>query len=450
MVRRRSAESFSRARFIRRWFAIVGFVVISSILAIASLESGAFLVLSTYHWIRPNSRDNFADSSPAYSEYAWAPEYWKEEKARWKSQHGNYEPFVVWGAAPWHSKYINTDATPQGTWRRTINARNGGCETQNSVEVWMFGGSTLYGTGVPDEATLPSLLSRELNSAGPECFVVSNFGVEGYVTNQEIILLMEQLKSGRRPDIVIFYDGINDSFAGAISPGIPNAHVSLATIKARVEGSVAGRVDFLRNSNTLQLVMTGVNWLRRPAETRIEELGPKASATLDNYETNLHMAKILGAAYGFRVFCFWQPALVYGHKLLDPFEVKIASDEATKSLFHTLAKVYQKAEEQSASSGSFVFLGGIFDTVKQPLYIDKWMHLDPGGNELVARSIAKYLEDGLSVQSRPAGIHSGFRLQSPQSIHPQRDRDSPSHLPDRKPTSVPQWQQFRRPRQYPN
>ena len=116
------------------------------------------------------------------------------------------------------------------------------------------------------------------------------------------------------------------------------------------------------------------------------------------------MAKILGEAYGFQVFCFWQPALVYGHKPLHPFEMKIADNAATKSSFCTLAEVYRKAEEQSASSRSFVFLGGIFDTVKEPLYIDKWMHLDPDGNELVARSIAKYLKDRLDVQTGPKGI----------------------------------------------
>jgi lysophospholipase L1-like esterase len=400
--------SLSRVRFVRRGFALVGFVVISSIVAIALLESGAFLVLSAYHWIRPDSRDNFADSSPAYTEYSWAPEYWKEEKARWKSQHGSYEPFLIWGAASWHSKYINTDATSQGTWRRTINATNRGCEKQTSVEVWMFGGSTLYGTGVPDEATLPSFLSRKLNSAGLGCFVVSNFGVEGYVTNQEIILLMEQLKAGRRPGIVIFYDGVNDSFAGAISPGIPTAHVSLANIKARVEGSVAGRVDFLRDSYTLQLVISGMNLLRRSRsdETRIEETGPKASATLDNYETNLWIARVLGEAYGFRVFCFWQPALVYGHKPLHPFEMRIAGNDATKNSFRILAELYQKAEERSDSSGTFVFLGDIFDTVKEPLYIDKWMHLDPAGNELVAESIAKYLDGGLNLRGKPTEIQS--------------------------------------------
>ncbi|MGB2635963.1 MAG: hypothetical protein WAM58_18685 [Candidatus Acidiferrum sp.] len=69
--------------------------------------------------------------------------------------------------------------------------------------------------------------------------------------------------------------------------------------------------------------------------------------------------------------------------------MKIASNDSTKTSFRILAGVYRKAEEQSASSGGFVFLGDIFDTVKEPLYIDKWMHLDPGGNEVIARSIAK-------------------------------------------------------------
>ena len=43
----------------------------------------------------------------------------------------------------------------------------------------------MYGTGVPDWATLPSYLSRDLNAVG-DCAVVSNFGVEGYVTQSRV------------------------------------------------------------------------------------------------------------------------------------------------------------------------------------------------------------------------------------------------------------------------
>jgi lysophospholipase L1-like esterase len=388
---------------LRPFFALVGYAVISLIIAVVLLEFGAFVVWTAYHWIRPSLQDKMAHTSPAYSGYPWASEFWKEEKSRWKSQHGSYEPFRIWGVAPWNGKYINTDSSPNGTWRRTINPSNNACEKQN-VEVWMFGGSTLYGTGVPDWATIPSYLSRDLKSAKTGCVLVRNFGVEGYVTNQELILLMEQLKAGGRPGIVIFYDGVNDSYAGAVSPGVPTAHMSLSNIKARLEGTLAGRLDFLRSSYTLQLATAALNSSHRSsaAGSAVDDTESKVAATLDNYELNLQIATILGKAYGFRVLCFWQPAFVHGHKPLLPFEMTVAGNQAAKNSFNILTKVYQHAQRRAATDHAFVFLGDVFDSVKEPVYIDKWMHLAPLGNELVARSIAEYVEASLDDRPKPS------------------------------------------------
>lgn len=385
-----------KASRILRVCTFLGRVVLTLILVSLLLEFGAFVALSAYHWLRPDTQDNFAYMSPAYSKYPWASEFWKQERLRWKSEKSKYLPFRVWGVAPWHSTYINTDDTPTGAWRRTINTPS--CDTQSASEVWIFGGSTVFGTGVPDWATMPSYLSRELNSAGIGCFVVTNYGSEGYVTNQELILLMEQLKVGRRPGIVIFYDGVNDSYVGALRPGIPSAHASFANIKARVEGSLAGRIDFLGGSYALQLVKLALGSFHQSSTfAKDREIETKAFAVLDNYEANLHLAKILGEAYGFRVFCFWQPALVYGHKPLDPFELKIAETESTRDLFPALNPAYEEAKRRAATNGSFVFLGDIFESMKEPVYIDKWMHLAPVGNEIVARSVAKHVENSLNT-----------------------------------------------------
>jgi len=388
---------------LRPFFDLVGYAAISLVIVVVLLEFGSFVVWTAYHWVRPSLQDNIADTSPAYSGYPWASEFWKEEKSRWKSQHGSYEPFLVWGVAPWNGKYINTDSSPNGTWRRTINPSNYACEKQN-VEVWMFGGSTLYGTGVPDWATIPSYLSRDLNSAKTGCLLIRNFGVEGYVTNQEVILLMEQLKAGGRPGFVIFYDGVNDSYAGAVSPGVPTAHMSLSNIKARVEGTLAGRLDFLRSSYTLQLATAALNSSHRSSAARsaVDETESKAETTLDNYELNLQIATVLGKTYGFRVLCFLQPAFVYGHKPLLPFEMTVAGNQAAKNSFTILTRVYQQAHRRAATDHAFVFLGDVFDSVKEPVYIDKWMHLAPLGNELVARSIAEYVEASLGDRPNPS------------------------------------------------
>jgi hypothetical protein len=176
--------------------------------------------------------------------------------------------------------------------------------------------------------------------------------------------------------------------------------MSLSNIKARVEGTLGSRLDFLRSSHIFQLAIAAVNALRRPgaANPNIGEVESKAAATLDNYETNLRLVRILGEADGFRVFCFWQPAFVYGHKPLAPFEIRIADNEATKNTFRILTAVYEQAGRRAAMDGTFAFLGEMFDSVKEPVYIDKWMHLSPTGNELVARSLAKTVEHGLKPQ----------------------------------------------------
>jgi hypothetical protein len=45
-------------------FAFVGSTVITSILVVLFMELGASAVLAAYHWVRPDTQDNFADSSP--------------------------------------------------------------------------------------------------------------------------------------------------------------------------------------------------------------------------------------------------------------------------------------------------------------------------------------------------------------------------------------------------
>jgi hypothetical protein len=61
--------------------------------------------------------------------------------------------------------------------------------------------------------------------------------MEGYVTNQKLIFLVEALKTQQRPDMVIFYDGVNEAYAAAFPgiSGMPAPHLEFQFIKARVE-----------------------------------------------------------------------------------------------------------------------------------------------------------------------------------------------------------------------
>ena len=68
----------------------------------------------------------------------------------------------------------------------------------------------MWGEGARDGYTIASWLQRFLDQT-PYHTQITNFGQEGYVSTQEMIVLFEQLQKGNIPDIVIFYDGFNDA-----------------------------------------------------------------------------------------------------------------------------------------------------------------------------------------------------------------------------------------------
>lgn len=124
--------------------------------------------------------------------------------------------YVYWRRKPYQGKYINIDNKGiRRTWNKPASSKD--------VKIFMFGGSTLWGTGARDEFTIPSLVSKKLQAKWGTDVQVTNYGESGYVSTQELIALMLELQRGNVPDIVVFYDGVNDTFAAFQSgvAGIP-------------------------------------------------------------------------------------------------------------------------------------------------------------------------------------------------------------------------------------
>ena len=84
--------------------------------------------------------------------------------------------------------------------------------TKDEIVVFMFGGSTLYGIEVPDDLTIASLVAKNLNDQiEGRRVIVRNYGVSGFVIDNEVHLLLKLLAAGERPDVVAFYDGLNET-----------------------------------------------------------------------------------------------------------------------------------------------------------------------------------------------------------------------------------------------
>ena len=383
-----------------RFFAMVGRSLAAFIVVAVLLELFSFAALHTY---RRFHRDPLIpQQSPAYDNEKWGREFWTEQSTFWSKARSNYLPFTVWSVRKWHGKYINTDDVEMGTWRRTVQAMSDACKKTTARKVWVFGGSTVYGIGTPDWETIPSYLAQELNADPSACWEVTNLGAEGYVTNQEAILLMEQLKAGRRPDVAIFYDGVNESLVGGFSPGVPTEHWNFEAIRAKFENPETSRLSFLKLTYAVQLItqLKQNDTLDQYPTFSNGELAAKAQATLENYESNLRIVRMFAKEYGFKTYFFWQPVLAYGNKPLVPFEEKLKEargPELGGRVQRGLKAVYEQAERRSEVSGSFVFLGHAFDDVREPMYVDEF-HLDPIGNKIMADSIARVVRLGGAIQ----------------------------------------------------
>jgi lysophospholipase L1-like esterase len=386
--------AWARLRFLSRCLFGLGYTIVVLAVLASFLECLSWMVCSFYPLTRQAQVDK-QKASPVYEGAEWAHEFWREETLRQQNPR-SYVPFRLWGVTEWHSKYTNNDSSAAGFWRRTTNPTN--CALSDVVTVWTFGGSTMYGVGVPDWATLPSYLSRELNAGARNCVIVSNFGVEGYVTDQELILLEEQLKAGGHPDVVIFYDGINDSMLQC-PPGPPTPHGAYRTIKSRIEGSLAARIDFLQKSYALRLAGELLARFHHPRSVAFQtsEVQPRIMSVMFKYEANMRLVRVLAHAYRFKLYSFWQPLLPYGQKPLVPFEQQMARADASKlpednACLLMMTATYGEAEHRAEQDGTFVFLGGVFDSTKEPVYIDEG-HLGPRGNEVVAQAIASYVRN---------------------------------------------------------
>jgi lysophospholipase L1-like esterase len=362
------------------------------LVALVLLEIAGRIGLALWpHFHKPTVTD-VVPGNPAYAAFPWAAECMKEQVAR---ERDTYFPFRLWGIAESHGSCLNNDVTDLGVIRRTINPPNPPCKEQRKLKVWVFGGSAVYGTLIPDEDTLPSLLSNLLNTPA-RCVEVSNLGVEGYVTNQELLLLLEQLKAGHIPDAVIFYDGFNDADEGVSPPGA-TAHLRYLTMKRRMETNLSGKLDILPHFSAWRFAQTLGGPRGRKGLPRVPDaqLPDRARQTLDNYVQNLKIFRTLGQAYGFKVCAFWQPSMIYGHKPLVPYERDFLDLSTTKAYpFAALAPVYREAALRSQREKQFTFLGDIFDDNPQPIYLD-WVHLNPAGNEIVARALAHQIDSCL-------------------------------------------------------
>ncbi|MGD0909589.1 MAG: SGNH/GDSL hydrolase family protein [Candidatus Acidiferrales bacterium] len=344
--------------------------------------------------VRQGGLEN-AQASAALSVYKsqpWAATYWREEVAAFNVL---YEPYVIWRRAPFKGETIVIE---DDGLRRTAHSD---CSGQNYT-IWIFGGSTMWGAGSPDWLTIPSLLAERYEKSGmPVC--VRNYGTSAWVNTQETIEFMQELKRApRKPDLVIFYDGVNDAFT-LYQSGMIDVPQNNDRIKSKLQSGDPmqtgwnrprsnSMVQTLLESKTFQsITRIGANLrrMRNPSQ-------PEFSRQVSNdriqtqmevaYLKNLDLVSELGREYGFKYAFFWQPVMLAGNKRLSDEEKTILHKTLATNdgMQETFERMYNLAKSQKRQD--FFDIADALDNREDTIYID-FAHLSPEGNRLVAERV---------------------------------------------------------------
>ena len=381
-------------RFFRGIFNKIRYVwSIASItlLLLICIEILSSLILAVVLTIENSGYDRRVNAN-AYIEQdkLWLEDYYKE----FHQQHISWEPYVYWRYTPYKGHYINIDEKGlRRTWNTGISRRK---------RIFVFGGSTVWGTGVRDDFTIPSFISRILSLEKGLNVEVINFGQSGYVTTQEIIALLRLLQNGQIPDLVIFYDGINDSFSAFQSreAGIPQNEFNRYAEFNSGRSILLSARNLIVNSATLRGMKGFMNRLKRK---RIIDESMSLSNNTSNfnkllydkvvevYQANIRYANQIAREFKFKTLFYWQPTVFTKGDNKSSYEkVQELTMFEVRDEFLRINKIIGKI-----THSNFTDLSNIFKDYKEPLYVDEF-HLGEKGNELIARcmvqDIVKLLE----------------------------------------------------------
>src|SRR3989344_2905589 len=357
---------------IKRWFSplnklakILGGVMIGLLL----LELGSLLILNIYLIKTEGANDQRIDLE-MYKDQPWAEDYFREFQ---EASIFEYYPYLGFRRKPnYEGKYVNLD---ENSLRKTIPSCPA-ASTEETIRIFFFGGSTVWGSGSRDEGTIPSRLA-EIFCRQNIPVKITNYGESGYVSTQEVIRLELELKKGTVPDLVIFYDGFNEVYSTYQNQeaGWPqNLDHRRKDFNLRQKFNPLG---LMPNFNNI-LERIGRRLVKQGAYPAVgENLAEKSS---ELYLENARIVKLLGQEYGFKSIFFWQPAIFTKDYLTESEHKNPISEEMKQSFLQITAKAVDSSE--------IIDLSSIFKEHTETLYID-WSHITEQGNRIIAERMAE-------------------------------------------------------------
>jgi lysophospholipase L1-like esterase len=340
-------------------------------------------------YFRFNPQNDNQPIADSYQGADWLEDYNKEFD---ECSAEDWHPYVYWRRKPYTGKYININ---EKGLRKTIYPTDEFVKKEPLKKVFMFGGSTMWGSGVRDEFTLPSLVGSGLAKQGIHA-EVTNFGESGYVSTQEMLELFLQLREGNIPGLVVFYDGANDVFSAYQQgkAGIPQNEDNRVKEFNSLRSKKRSLMVFFTSLKTLSTVKFISNLIQpaiEPLPYSDSDIQRLAVETTGVYLKNIETTDLWATEYGFKVIYYWQPT-IFSKSALTGFE----KQEAEKfSFVKTIVEAANhKAENLKTNPSLSVFynISDIFLNESKPVFID-YCHVSEYGNSVIAERMTKDISE---------------------------------------------------------
>jgi hypothetical protein len=289
-----------------------------------------------------------------------------------------YEPFVGWKSRPYQGKTLTISQEGERTYKQEI-----ACGDQKSVH--FFGGSTMWGEGADDAHTIPALFNKE--NPG---YQVCNHGQLAYNSRQELDALISLYSKNINPDVVVFYDGVND--AAFLCPSEIKDLPAHRLVPMYREKLYAGQTAMLRQITTKLFLENILKVVTKFSSKQAEAsqyncIGSgKAEEIADIMMKNWELANEMVTARGGKFIAVLQPAAFIGKPRTDHLKL----DE---ELGRNFSEVYKQIKVKIAEKKyPWIFdLSNSFDG-DDYIYID-FCHVSPNGNEIIAKEISKLISN---------------------------------------------------------
>src|ERR1051326_293501 len=297
-----------------------------------------------------------------------------------------YEPLVEFRERARSGKYVNVDAAGF----RVSSAQSKWPPDPGRPGVFVFGGSTTFSYGVADDETVVSALSTMLRR-DPRFYEAQlyNFGRGFYWSTQEYTLFSTMMRSGPKPNMAIFIDGLNEFYDSSQQPAFAVDMKEAFEREGVARQTARGRFSALWYDARQLLLLLPIFRLTeaRRSGSRLDPYDPEhVHAAIENYFINKAMIESISALNHIETLFVWQPIPTYQYPshLHWFFELFGYGPHSQSSYGYP----QMKDRIESRRDDNFVWCADVFKDAAKPLYIDL-VHYNPRGAALLADCITQ-------------------------------------------------------------